>query len=135
MKSTEYGYRLRTERLRLQMTQQAFAEAVGVSKGSQVGYESGAHLPSIHYLVQAATIGVDTDFVLFGRLGEHTAIDKLNWQTATQILATINTCLKEDALTLPLEKKMRLMQLFLSKFSKAEAFKVEKVVEMLDLVA
>lgn len=61
----EFGERLKAERKRLDMTQQAMAEACGVSKRQQLYYEAD-QWPGGAYLASAAKLGVDVAFVLTG---------------------------------------------------------------------
>jgi len=58
--------RLREERERLNLSQADFAEKVGVSRNTQVRYETGKTLPPSSYLETIKTMGVDVDYVLFG---------------------------------------------------------------------
>lgn len=62
----ELGERLKEERQRLDLTQQALSDACGVSKRAQVKYESGEQTPGGAYLAAAAQLGVDVVFVLTG---------------------------------------------------------------------
>lgn len=59
--------RLREERVRLGLTQAAVAEATGVSKASQVSYESGATTPDALYVAHLEELGVDVVWLLSGR--------------------------------------------------------------------
>jgi transcriptional regulator with XRE-family HTH domain len=61
----EFGERLKAERKRLDLTQQAMADACGVSKRQQLYYEAD-QWPGGAYLAQAAKLGVDVGFVLTG---------------------------------------------------------------------
>ncbi|KAB2905579.1 MAG: helix-turn-helix transcriptional regulator [Burkholderiaceae bacterium] len=61
------GVRLRAERERLELTQDSFAEAVGVSKRSLINYEKGERSPDAELLAAAAVIGMDVLFVLTGQ--------------------------------------------------------------------
>ncbi|MBD9478533.1 helix-turn-helix transcriptional regulator [Pseudoxanthomonas sp. PXM02] len=63
----ELGKRLKEERQRLGLTQQAMAEACDSSKRAQLNYESGDQVPGGMYLAAAADLGVDVVFVLTGR--------------------------------------------------------------------
>lgn len=65
----EFGERLKAERKRLDMTQQAMAEACGVSKRQQLYYEAD-QWPGGAYLSAAAKLGVDVAFVLTGARAE-----------------------------------------------------------------
>ena len=61
------GKRLKSERLRLGLSQTAFALAGGVSKLSQVRYEKGERYPDGAYLQRISGIGVDVLYVLTGQ--------------------------------------------------------------------
>ncbi len=58
--------RIRDERTRLGKTLDEFAEAGGVSRRSQVNYESGQSQPSTDYLSGIANIGADVMYVVTG---------------------------------------------------------------------
>lgn len=58
--------RLRQERERLGYSQADFSELGGVSKRSQINYESGARQPDASYLAEIARHGVDISYVLTG---------------------------------------------------------------------
>ncbi|KAF7600161.1 MAG: transcriptional regulator [Candidatus Dactylopiibacterium carminicum] len=62
------GERLKFERERLKLSQTAFGEACGVSKRSQINYESGERQPDAAYFdaLVKADIGVDVLFVISG---------------------------------------------------------------------
>ncbi|WP_261389748.1 XRE family transcriptional regulator [Halomonas denitrificans] len=59
--------RLRAERLRLQLSQERFAQLAGVSNRSQANYENGDRKPQVDYLEALEAAGVDTFFVVTGR--------------------------------------------------------------------
>ncbi|WP_338616484.1 helix-turn-helix transcriptional regulator [Pigmentiphaga sp. CHJ604] len=60
------GERLRKERERLELTQEAFAEYGGVKKRAQITYEQDARSPDAGYLAGLASIGVDVLYVITG---------------------------------------------------------------------
>lgn len=131
-----YGERIRAERLRLKLTQSAFAKGVGVSQGSQVGYESGAHLPNVQYLARTAMLGVDLVYVVLGKRGSTAAIEMIDWDTHASIVAAVERWLDEHNVTLAVEKKMRLVRLFLREFGSADEVDDDFISNtMLDLVA
>lgn len=61
-----FGSRLRAERERHEFTQVAFAEALGTSQKSQTNYETGKQMPGSGYLLGAARLGVDLNYVFTG---------------------------------------------------------------------
>lgn len=60
------GYRLREERDRLCFSQALFAGKMGVSRMSQVNYETGKRSPDAEYLFAASEAGVDIAYVITG---------------------------------------------------------------------
>lgn len=135
MESDNFGARIRSERRRLKMTQQQFAKSVGVSQGSQVGYESGAHLPNVQYLARAATLGVDVVYVVLGRSGSSEAIDLMDWDTFGEIVTAIDKWLEENSAKLAMDKKLELAKLFLAKFGAEGNINVEQIAFSLSRVA
>lgn len=63
----EVASRFRTERLRLEMSQDDVAKVCGVSSRSVISWESGVKIPS-HHLAQLARCDFDVGFVLTGVL-------------------------------------------------------------------
>ena len=61
------GTRLKEERKRLGLTQEAMGLACGVAKRTQILFEQDAHLPGGAYFVAADELGVDVTYVLVGR--------------------------------------------------------------------
>lgn len=59
--------RLRIERERLGKSQRAFAELIGISKNSQLAYESGSSPITLDYLARSAEHGLDVGYVATGR--------------------------------------------------------------------
>lgn len=59
--------RLKEERLRLGYSQSAFAEIVGASKRTQIGWEQGRSSPSGDSFAIWASIGLDILYVLTGQ--------------------------------------------------------------------
>lgn len=63
---SDFGSRLKEERERLGLSQQAFAKECGVGKTAQYTYEKGERDPSVSYLEAAEKLGVDTSYVVTG---------------------------------------------------------------------
>lgn len=61
------GLRLRGERERLGLTQDALATAVRVSKRALINYEKGERSPDAELLAAAAEVGLDVLYVLTGQ--------------------------------------------------------------------
>lgn len=64
---SEIFERLREERVRLNLSQDALAGAGGVQRRAQVNYESGERSPDSRYLSGVADLGIDVLYVLTGR--------------------------------------------------------------------
>ena len=62
-----YGARLREERERLGVTQEALANRCGVTVQSQRNYEAARRKPDIEYLERAAVEGIEVCYVVTGR--------------------------------------------------------------------
>lgn len=71
------GGRLKDERARLRMSQTDLASAAGVSKNTQLNYEKDERNPDAGYLIAVASLGIDVNFVLFGKQTP-TALDSLS---------------------------------------------------------
>ena len=61
------GNRLREERERLCLSQALFSGKIGISRMSQVNYESGKRSPDAAYLLAAFENGVDVGYVVTGK--------------------------------------------------------------------
>ena len=81
-----FAKRLKEERARLSLTQEAMAKAGGVSRRAQVSYEAGTSTPDARYLEGIAGVGADTMYVSLGyRLGD----EVVRLAAAVWLLATI----------------------------------------------
>lgn len=60
------GERLRSERRRLGLSQDSFAKAGGVRRTSLYQYEHGDRRPSLDFLLQATSVGLDLAYIIFG---------------------------------------------------------------------
>lgn len=63
----EISERLRKEREALGLSQQALADACGISARSQRNYESGERMPDAAYLAAIAAQGADVLYILTGQ--------------------------------------------------------------------
>lgn len=63
----EIGERLRTERRRLGLSQDAFAEAGGIRRTTLYQYERGDRRPSLDFLIKCITVGLDLSYMMFGQ--------------------------------------------------------------------
>ncbi|MCU8087669.1 helix-turn-helix domain-containing protein [Shewanella sp. SM21] len=76
---TDFGTRLRDERIKLGLSQTEFGGHGGVRKNTQSKYETNERAPDAHYLAKVAKIGVDVQYVLTGesRVESDAAINDL----------------------------------------------------------
>ncbi|WP_143742846.1 hypothetical protein [Maricaulis sp. W15] len=65
--SAAVGRRLREERIRLDASQEAFAQTVGASKRALIEWEKGATSPKVCHLARWDEIGLDVLYVVTGR--------------------------------------------------------------------
>ncbi len=64
---SEFGSRLKEERLRLDVNQDVFGGYGGVKRNAQVKYERGERSPDAGYLEALAQHGVDVAYVITGK--------------------------------------------------------------------
>jgi len=83
------GDRLREARGRQALKQSDLAATGGISRATQVSYETGATEPTTAYLRQVQASGIDIPFVLFGHSNEETNTvfggnSSIDWQRLQQ---------------------------------------------------
>ena len=73
---SEVGERLKIERKRLGLSQDAFATEGGVQRTTVSQYERGDRLPTLDFLFKCSSIGLDVSFVIFRKrnLGNNSEI-------------------------------------------------------------
>lgn len=72
-RTVSFGDRLREERQRLGLSQTAIGELGGVTKKTQMLYESSSRTPDANYLAAIASAGADVLYILTGMRGENIA--------------------------------------------------------------
>ncbi|WP_290604942.1 helix-turn-helix transcriptional regulator [Arsenophonus sp. ENCA] len=83
------GDRLKSERLRLGLSQEMFAERCGVKKLTQYNYEKSERHPDAGYLIAAKALGVDLNYVMTGeRSDEASALDVVRDEEEATLLTT-----------------------------------------------
>ncbi|WGM10109.1 hypothetical protein QE197_03100 [Arsenophonus nasoniae] len=81
------GDRLKSERLRLGLSQEIFAERCGVKKLTQYNYEKSERHPDAGYLIAAKALGVDLNYVMTGeRHDEASALDVVRDEEEAEVL-------------------------------------------------
>lgn len=78
-----FGDRIKSERLRLNFQQLAFAEACEVSRGALLKWEKNEASPNAHALALMSKLGVD---VLYVVTGQHAVVSEVNLAPAERVL-------------------------------------------------
>lgn len=61
-----FGERLKEERNKTNLSQEAFAALAGLGKKSQILYEKGERFPDVQYLQNIAELGCDIQYIVLG---------------------------------------------------------------------
>ncbi len=86
------GERLKSERLRLGLSQEIFAERCGVKKLTQYNYEKSERHPDAGYLIAAKALGVDLLYVMTGeRSDEASALDVVRDEEEAEVINCLST--------------------------------------------
>lgn len=112
-----FGTRLKLERQRLDFSQAQFAAFGGVSKTTQIAYESGAHVPTLSYLMDVAGRGVDATYILTGKREATFAGDVLNWDLMEDLANVVEDYAAKLPRPLSVAAKMHVLRLLYSKCS------------------
>lgn len=112
-----FGARLKLERQRLNFSQSEFAAIGGVSKTTQIAYESGVHVPTLSYLTDIANLGVDATFVLTGKRSATFAGDALDWDLMDELSNVLEDHVSKLPRPLSPSDKMHVLRLLYSKCS------------------
>lgn len=67
IRMSDFGERIKEERRRLKLGQDAFGEAGGVKKQAQFNYEKGERFPDVRYLAGIDSIGADVLYIITNR--------------------------------------------------------------------
>ncbi|NKF51385.1 helix-turn-helix transcriptional regulator [Shewanella sp. WXL01] len=89
--------RLKSERVRLGLSQTEFAERCGVKKLSQSNYETGKRKPDIEYLALARQLGCDTEYVISGMRSD---TDDFDFYLQEQAIETVAKFIHRSGRTL-----------------------------------
>lgn len=130
-----YAERLRKERARLGLPQAQICIAGGVSKSTQVAYESDQRVPDLEYLDGVATLGVDKVFVATGLDTEKFAAKYFDWELHREIVTAICEFATEHSVSIPPSKLSDLIHLLYDEFSAAGKIESSTLTRALRLVA
>ncbi|MBS4016776.1 MAG: helix-turn-helix transcriptional regulator [Dechloromonas sp.] len=87
------GARLRVERERLQLSQEAFANKAGVHRRTQVNYEADERRPDADYLAAIAGFGADIAYIVTGSRG---LLVKQPWPDDAQIYVSLIDAIRAE---------------------------------------
>jgi transcriptional regulator with XRE-family HTH domain len=133
--SRPYAERLRKERARLGLSQAQVCTAGGVSKSTQVAYESNQRVPDLEYLNNVAALGVDKVFVATGLSAINFAAKHFDWELHREIISAIFEFATEHSVSIPPSKLSDLIHLLYDEFSAAGKIESATLARALRLVA
>lgn len=87
----EIGQRLKEERRRLGLSQEDFSAAGGIRRSTLYQYERGDRRPSLDFLLKTASVGVDLNFIIFGKRNVRLVDEfRVERETLDQIYAIVD---------------------------------------------
>lgn len=114
---------LKSERIRLEMSQTQMAALGGISKATQLAYETGVTKPDAVYLSKLRAGGVDTGFILSGIK----TAPGINWQLLEEVDELMAEWQRERADPISLKEQFRLRRILYSQFSQNDVIDQEIV--------
>lgn len=127
------GSRLREERIRLGYNQCSFADAIQVSRSTQVGYEKGFRTPDLEYANRAEQLGVDICYLRTGIRKSLRAFSNLDWDLYKDLDKAITECALQENIEIPRHKRLDLQKFLYARFSKDKVIDHEAIRELLRL--
>lgn len=112
-----FGKRLSEERKRLGLNQTDFGKLSGVTKTSQVNYESGERSPNVDYWQSIAAAGADVQYILTGVRSGNTSTESkdqtssyaMDMERLILAIETVEEGLQKTKRTMLPEKKAQLI--------------------------
>ena len=131
----DWPKRLKSERLRVKLTQADLARHVDVSGSTQVAYEQGVRTPGLGYLVALQGIGIDAWYVMFGIRAERRAADAFDWTLFAEIQEAITEWCSVRELELPPRRFLEVSRLLYEQFISEREVQPDAIERILKLVA
>lgn len=128
---TTFNKRLASDRKTLKLSQAEVALAGGVSRVTQIAYESGTSRPDTRYLENIRQLGFDVVYLITG--SRSSAVDS-NWKLIERVLSVMREYQAELGVSLPAEKQVRFMREMVEKYGNDPERAEELVVSMLKIV-
>ncbi len=92
-----------------------FADAIGVSRASQINYESGQHDPGWAYVSRLESLGVDWIYVAVGKRAPDFELDRIDWDLCEQILEDIHAWERARKKRVPAGKQLAVLRMVYAK--------------------
>lgn len=121
--------RLRYARLRLGLKQSELAEAGGISRATQLSYESGGTAPNTDYLRLVQSSGLDIPFVLFGDTAspqDAVTNSEIDWQLLQESVDAVDLFCIKAAPNCPSSYKWQMIQQVYASLKRAHASEVSE---------
>lgn len=134
-RSVLIGERIREERQRLGKNQTDFGGAGGVTKKTQMLYESGDRSPDASYLSDIATYGADIQYIVTGQHPERLPAPPLKAEVLEAVIEWLEDRLARSRKSLSPEKKAHAILLAYQLVAHDETISPEKLAPVLKLVA
>jgi len=105
----QLAQRLRIERHRLQLSQGAMAERLGLPTVTYRSYESGRSVPPISLFAKLVSAGVDAHFVVQGSPVTELLVDRLDWGLLAEVAQLIGKWSEARPRPLGLDEQARFL--------------------------
>ena len=123
--SLGFGERLKTERERLGLSQDEFATRAGVKRPTQYLYEVEQNSPNYRYFKAIAEMGVDIQYLLYGKKANPEALD-LNLDVLKGIFQAVEECGRDDkGRPLPFDTRLEFYMMLCAAYSGRDSFDME----------
>jgi transcriptional regulator with XRE-family HTH domain len=103
--------RIREERRRLGLTQDALADATGVSRSTIAGYEHGRSSADVTFLAALHAAKADINYILTGVRQSESAVEYIDWELLGSVLVAIHEFAESTGLTVSMQRQMQLVQI------------------------
>lgn len=120
-----FGERLKEERERLGLSQDDFAAKAGVKRPTQYLYEVEQNSPNYRYLKAIAEIGVDIQYLLYGKKHNPESLE-LNLDILKSIFLAVEECGRDDkGQLLPIENRLEFYIMLCAAYSGRDKFDMD----------
>lgn len=110
------GARIREERKRLGLTQQQFADGLGIGRSALALYETDRTTPDLLFGQRAKANGIDTWYIMNAERGVEASVDLFDWSLFTGIILGIRSWCAKEQVSLPVEKEIAVARVLYKHF-------------------